>query len=279
MKFSALVLSHNDEDCIGRCLRSLRAVPRVVLVDDGSTDGTREVARQFPNVEVLSHPFKDFARQRNWALERAFAPGEWVLHLDSDEELTPALHRELRALRPPGVAMAYNLRSCTIWRGHPIPRAACEPVYQTRLARGSFRFVQVGHGQKAPLELGPLPRLLAPYVHHPFDKGLSDWLAKHDRYARMEAEEQARGPARQPLSVALRDPIARRQALKGLLRGLPGAPGLVHAYLLWVRGGFWDGPAGREYCRLRCLYEHLVALRVRELARGEGVGEPGRVNF
>jgi hypothetical protein len=115
-------------------------------------------------------------------------------------------------------------------------------------------------------------------VHHPFDKGLSDWLAKHDRYARMEAQEQARGRARQPLRVALRDPIARRQALKGLLRRLPGTPLLVHGYLLWLRGGAWDGAAGREYCRLRCLYEHLVVLRARELrgpGRGRGAGPDG----
>ena len=89
----------------------------------------------------------------------------------------------------PGV-VAYNLASRTILGGQPVLRAANFPVYQTRLTKaGEFQFEEVGHGQKAPLRYGRLPRLTNAYDHWPFEKGLDHWKAKHEVYAEKEARE------------------------------------------------------------------------------------------
>lgn len=264
MKFSALVLSQDEELQIEGCLRSLAPAARVVVLDSGSTDRTLDIARGFERVEIVSRPFSSFADQRNVGLA-SFTPGEWVLHLDADERLTPALVAELQALEPPPGTVAFNLAGLVFMHGRPIPRASGFPVYQTRLTRaGAFEFEQVGHGQKAPAALGALPRLRAPYEHHPFEKGFEHWRLRHERYAEQEARAllvDGPGPG---LRRALRDPIARRQWLKHASSRLPFRPSLVWLYLMFVRGGALEGAAGAEYCRRRWNYEGMVKKRMRE---------------
>lgn len=262
MNFAALVLSQNEELQIEGCLRSLEPASRVVLLDSGSHDRTLEIARAFDRVEIVGRPFSSFADQRNFGLTQ-FPTGEWVLHLDADERLTPALATELRALEPPLDAVAYNLAGLVFMHGRPIPRASGFPVYQTRLTRaGAFEFEQVGHGQKAPAGLGSLPRLREPYDHHPFEKGFEQWQARHVLYAEQEARVLLEGAAGPTVAQALRDPIARRQWLRHASARLPFRPTLVWLYLMLVRGGVLEGAAGREYCRRRRLYEGLVRDRL-----------------
>ena len=257
MRFGALVLTHNEERHIGDCLRSLAPAQRVVVVDSGSTDATHDLVAGFPGVEWVVRPFTNFSEQRNFGLER-FAPRDWILHLDADERLTPALAAELEALVPGREVPAYNIPSRTLLDGRAIDRASGYPVYQTRLTRSSFRFVEVGHGQKAPLGLGPLPALREPYTHLPFEKGHEEWLARHRRYAAREAEDLVTAGQRYTLGQALRDPIARRQWLRRRTARLRIRPALVWLYLMLWRRGILDGPAGWKYCRLRATYEQMV---------------------
>ncbi len=272
MKTSVLLLTHNEAQHVIPCLQSLRGQDKIVVVDSGSTDETLELIRSFERpVTLVQRSFVSFSDQRNYALNRCFENDDWVLHLDADERMTEPLAQETAALDPDTPAIAYNIPSLTYFRGKPIPRASGYPVYQTRLSRaGHFRFVEVGHGQKAPPDVGPIPRLTNHYDHHPFDKGLSDWVMRHDRYASREAEEWLRNAAMYHGRDALTDPIARRQWLKQLSRRLPFAPALVYFYLMFVKGGVLDGPEGRDFCRMRMLYENLVSLKVNELRSAAG---------
>jgi glycosyltransferase involved in cell wall biosynthesis len=266
VRFEGLVLIHDEELQIRDCLRSLAPAGRILLLDSGSTDRTLEIARGFGTVEVCRHPFQDFADQRNFGLGQ-FAPGTWVLHLDADERLTPKLAAELAVLEPPADVVAYNLASRTFLAGRAVLRASGFPVYQTRLTRaGAFRFEQVGHGQKAPLELGALPRLRAAYDHHPFEKGFEHWRLRHERYADDEARAVRAAGAEPTWRQAAGDPIARRQWLKHATVRLPFRPALVWLHLMFVRRGVFDGGPGWEYCRRRWLYERMVFHRLRNTA-------------
>lgn len=263
MKFSALVLSQDEELQIEGCLRSLAPAGRIVLLDSGSTDRTLEIAQAIEKVEVVSRPFRGFADQRNFGLAQ-FPASEWVLHLDADERLTSGLAAELESLEPPRGSVAFNLAGLVFMHGRPIPRASGYPVYQTRLTRtGAFEFEQVGHGQKAPAGLGTLPRLREPYEHHPFEKGFEHWHARHVRYAEQEAQAIRGGGPRPTLGQARHDPIARRQWLKHVTANLPFRPTLVWLYLALVRGGVLEGAAGLEFCHRRWLYERMVRAGLR----------------
>ena len=65
------------------------------MVDSGSTDRTREVAESF-HAKFFVEPWKGFAAQKNSALAKA--TGDWILSLDADEEVEPALADEIRTV-------------------------------------------------------------------------------------------------------------------------------------------------------------------------------------
>jgi len=271
VKVSALVITLNEKDHIVACLDSLASAQSIVVIDSGSTDGTPELAAAHPRTTVRTRPFAGFADQRNFGLDNCFRSGDWVLHLDADERLTPELAAEIAALESGDQVVAFNLACRTYLGGHPVLRASGYPVYQTRLTRaGHFRFEEVGHGQKAPASLGPLPSLQSPYDHHPFEKGFREWHGRHATYAAKEAAALSSLDGKPTLRQALADPIRRRQWIKHVTAGLWMRPWLVWGYLMFVRLGVLDGSPGWEYCRRRFLYERMVNERIGALMRGRG---------
>ena len=98
VRVSACLIVKNEEDNLGRCLKSLDgAVDEIVVVDTGSADSTMEIASQY-GVVTGEFPWNDdFSAARNHAL--SLATGDWVLWIDADEELDPsslgAVHRAI----------------------------------------------------------------------------------------------------------------------------------------------------------------------------------------
>lgn len=91
---AAVVLTHNESADLPSCLRSLAWVTQVVVVDSGSSDTTVALAKK-AGAQVVSHPFTNFAAQRNFALTKV-AQFNWVLMIDADETCEPALAKELQ---------------------------------------------------------------------------------------------------------------------------------------------------------------------------------------
>lgn len=92
-KLAAVILTKNEEKALPACLASLSFVDQIVVVDSGSTDQTVAVAKK-AGAKVITHPFVDFAAQRNFAL-RQVDRYDWVLMVDADETVPPALAEEL----------------------------------------------------------------------------------------------------------------------------------------------------------------------------------------
>ena len=90
---SAVVLTHNDESVISKCLESLAWCDEVVVIDDESTDETAAIVRKH-GVRVVSRKLDDdFAAQRNFGLKHA--KNDWVLFVDSDEVVSKSLAKEI----------------------------------------------------------------------------------------------------------------------------------------------------------------------------------------
>ena len=94
---SAVILVKNAEKTIAECLESLSAFGEVVLLDNGSTDATVEIARKFPNVKIFSEPvFYGFGKMKNIAVDHA--TNDWIFSIDSDEVLMPEIVERINSM-------------------------------------------------------------------------------------------------------------------------------------------------------------------------------------
>jgi len=269
--FSVLILTLNEERNLPRCLASTAGCDDLVVLDSGSIDGTVAIAGA-AGARVFTRPFDNFAGQRNYAQRTIPFHHPWVFHLDADEQFTPELFAECRtrAADPAADLDGYLVAPKMLWQGRWIPHCTDFPAYQARFVRAAeFVFVEVGHGQReAPaMRLG---RMQASYLHDLSTGGDTEWLAKHRRYARAEAEhylQATAGGERLWPGLFAREPLRRRRALKRLSYALPARPALRFVYQYFLRGGFLDGPAGLHYCRLLARYEGFTADALRQLRR------------
>ena len=102
MILSVVIITHNEEDNIGRTLASVRPLiadgkGEIIVVDSGSTDRTVEIAKSF-GAKVFIEEWKGYAAQKNSAIDKA--AGEWILTLDADEEVEQPLAMEIAVRFP-----------------------------------------------------------------------------------------------------------------------------------------------------------------------------------
>lgn len=130
---SVAVITLNEEANLARTLASVQFADEIIVVDSGSTDRTPEIATAF-NAKFFHEPWRGFAAQKNFAIERC--SGTWVLSLDADEALTPELQTEMRVLlsRKPA-ADAYLLPRRNVFLGRWIRYGGYYPDAKLRLFR------------------------------------------------------------------------------------------------------------------------------------------------
>ncbi len=269
ISLSVVVITKNESKNIERCLASLHWCHEVVVIDDHSTDGTRERAMAC-GARVITHRFESFAKQRNWALDEARIIGDWVLMLDADEVATERFRDAvLAAIRNADAQVAgFQLCRKTMFFDHWLRYADGFPVWIMRLVRRNrARFVDSGHGEvPVPTVDGVLPRIREPFLHYPFSKGLNDWWQRHNVYSTREAEREWNEA--QPLHLGelfARDPATRRRAVRDLARILPCRTWLRFFYHYVWQCGFLDGRAGREFSSMMATYEGMIVQKKWEL--------------
>ena len=89
---SVAVITRNEAPVIRRCLASVDWADELIVVDSGSTDGTVEACRAFTS-NVFVRAFDTFDGQKNFAFAQARA--DWILSIDADERVSPALAAEI----------------------------------------------------------------------------------------------------------------------------------------------------------------------------------------
>jgi glycosyltransferase involved in cell wall biosynthesis len=264
LPLSVVILTKNEEARLPSCLASVARCDDVLVLDSGSTDRTVALARA-AGARVLVNPFRDFAQQRNHAMEAGAFRHPWVFHLDADELMTPELAAECAALRADDPHDGYFAAPRMMFHGRWLRRCTDHPAWQARCVRaGRFRFVQAGHGQReaAGMRMGHLRH---GYLHDISAPDESAWEAKHRSYAREEAAAFLAQPRSGLHALWSRSPLERRRALKHLSYRLPARPLLRFVYQYLLRGGCLDGPGAFRYCRLIARYERFATEALRDL--------------
>lgn len=269
MNLSVLILTFNEEVNLPDCLASVAWSDDLVVFDSFSSDRTIEIARA-SGARVVQRLFDNYAAQRNAALNEVSYRHPWVLMLDADERVTPALSREIetvlaRASKDMGL---FRVRRQDFFLGHWFKHSSGYPTWFGRLIRVGRVTIHREINEEYYTD-GKVGFLSEHVVHYPFNKGIAHWYERHNRYSSMEASALVReveGYWRWRGLIA-RDPVMRRKALKQLAYRLPGRPLLVFFYLYFVRRGFLDGRAGIIYCTLRAFYDLMIDLKALEIRR------------
>jgi len=164
MSLSVIVICRNNEATIRRCLASVAWADEVVVVDSGSTDRTREIAREFTAHLHQTPDFPGHGPQKNRALDRATR--DWIFSLDSDEWVTPELRAELQAaMATPGDRVAFFMPRRSSFCGRFMRHSGWWPDYITRLwRRGAARFSE-DHTHDRVIVDGKMGRLRQPVLH------------------------------------------------------------------------------------------------------------------
>ena len=265
---SVVILTLNEELNLPRCLEAISWCDDVLIVDSFSSDATLRIAGEH-GARVVQRAFDSFAEQRNFALDHCELQYEWVFHLDADEVMTSDLSAEILKCIAATDKDAYRVSSKLMLHGKFLRHAGLFPWYQVRLGRrGKLRFTQVGHGQREQLPSHAIGTLKNSMLHFPFEKGLDDWIEKHNRYSAAEARQNVYGYADDDfpiLDLLSNATDRRRRAAKKIFRRLPCRTTIRFIYMYLFRGGILDGKAGFMYCRLLAWYEWLTVLKEREI--------------
>lgn len=131
-KISATIISLNEEARIRGCIESLRDVAdEIIVVDSGSTDRTPEICREL-GCKVTMRPFDGYGAQRQYAT--SLTSHRFVLALDADEVLSPALRQSLLRLKQEGMAhRVYEMSRLNFYCGYPVKHCGWYPDRQIRL--------------------------------------------------------------------------------------------------------------------------------------------------
>ena len=206
MNLSAVVITHNEEENIARCLESLRFCGEIVVVDAESTDRTREIASKFtPHVHV--QPWKGYSEQKNQA--NALAAFDWILSVDADEVVSDELRDEILGILAAGPGAAgFSIPRKTIHLGKWIRYGGWYPNRLVRLfSKKQGRWVGSEVHERWETS-GPVRPLNGHLIHYSF-RDLSDQVARNNRYSTLSAQRLFREGRRFSLPRMLFKPFSK----------------------------------------------------------------------
>lgn len=178
---TAVIIAKNEEARLAECLKALSWVSEIIVVDNGSTDKTKEIAASRGAI-VLEASQKDFAGVRELGLSRA--SGKWILYIDADETVGTKLREEIqREIRRSTETAGYYLKRDTYFLGHHWP-------YQDKVARLFLKKALKGwHGRihETPVFAGSSAVLTHPLTHRTH-RTLEEMLEKTNSWSDIEAE-------------------------------------------------------------------------------------------
>jgi glycosyltransferase involved in cell wall biosynthesis len=235
---SVIIIAKDEADRIGAAIESVGFAQEVVVFDSGSTDDTVGVARSM-GATVIETDWPGFVAQKNRAM--AAASHDWVLSIDADERVSPALAEAIvEALSGAPACRGYRVDRLGFWEGHPIRHGTWWPARQVRLCqRVHARFEGRDPHDRLVVD-GAVGRLNGELLHFPY-RSLAEHLSTIYRYTELFVVGCLReGRRARWWDLLVRPPAHLVKALllrRGLLDGVPGlciaCLGAAHVMLKW----------------------------------------------
>jgi glycosyltransferase involved in cell wall biosynthesis len=262
---SVFIMTYNEEVNIERCLDSVCWSNDVVILDSFSQDRTVKLASVYPNVRIFHREFDGFSSQRNYGIHQIRYFNRWLLVLDADEVVEPALASEILAIARQQSIVPYDVfllrRKIFMgdrwirWNvsfGFWIPRLICPlSVHYEGAVHEKVCFA------------GAYGRLMGALEHHQFSKGTENWLVRRLQYAKIESELDSEYKTKLSLlrGIISTHTLHRRSALKALFYRLPARWFFYFIYNLVFKFPYLDGLPGLRYLFLET-YSHYLAVSI-----------------
>ena len=237
MTLSVCVICFNEGHNIKRCLESASWADEMIVVDSMSKDKTVEIAKQYTDA-VYQRPWTGYVDQKEFALSKAH--GDWILSVDADEEITPALQTEILAEIKGGAKDGYRIPRRSFYQGRWINHSGFYPDRQLRLfkrERGRWTGGRVHERVEIKGSVGDLQNDL---LHYPYGGIISGQIQTIDKFSALLAEDMYKKGKRYRLSLLLLRPLFKFMEVYLLKLGfLDGLAGFIiatsSAYAMFVR--------------------------------------------
>ncbi len=230
---SVAIITLNAASQLEACLQSAAFADEIVVVDSGSTDGTQVLAEQY-GARVIQQDWLGFGPQKQFAVEAA--SHDWVLCLDADERVTPALQASIESALEIGQnsastadgVHAYRFPRCNRFLGRYLKHGEGYPDWSLRL----FNRRHAGWSDDAVHEKvvcsGKVGTLKGDLLHDSAES-LSTYLNKQNRYTSLAADMALAAGKRSSLSRVALSPLVRFVKFYFIRQGFrDGLPGFVH---------------------------------------------------
>ena len=186
-KISVTILTKNSSKYLKECLSSVAEFDEIIVLDNGSSDNTIEIAKSFVNVKVYESPFIGFGPLKN--LAASYASNDWVFSLDSDEFVTKKLFDELNNLKFENNFDGYFVPRLNNFFGKEIKTCGLYPDYTIRFfnkTKAKFNDVQVHESIQLKSNIGYLK---SDIYHHAYST-IEEFIVKQNRYSTLNHKKR-----------------------------------------------------------------------------------------
>lgn len=251
-KLSVVVTVYNEEKNIEKCLKSLKFADEILVVDNGSTDKTVEIAKKFTDkIYFRKNDPQNIDIQKNFGFSKA--AGDWILSIDADEEISPELAKEISSKTElEDDINGYWIPRKNIIFGKWIQHSGWNPDNQLRLFRrgkGKYSEKHVHEPLKVDGKTAELSNVL---IHYNYESVLQ-FIIKTSQYAQNEADFLIEKGYNFSYFDAVRFPLneflSRFFQRKGYNDGFHGLmlAGMMAFYHFLIFAFIWERKGFKEY--------------------------------
>jgi glycosyltransferase involved in cell wall biosynthesis len=225
---TAVIIARDEESMIANCIDSLRWCSEILVVDNGSNDTTAEVATSL-GARVISFSAHSFAQVRERALKHVKT--DWLIYIDADERVTPALAQEIQVQLETTKAKALIIPRQNMMYGKVFTAGGWQTEVVTRAFERHALQGWRGDIHESPVYEGETVTLHTPLIHLTH-RSTQDGLRKTIEWTAMEAKLLAAANAA-PVTPA----TLIRKPLMEFFRRLVKAQGHKDGMAGWVEAG------------------------------------------
>lgn len=249
---TAVILAKNEEQMLPGCITCLEWCDQILVMDNGSTDTTNEVAEKL-GAKVISFKHSSFARIRNEALKHVTT--DWILYIDADERVTPELSKEISVVIETEPVSALQFNRQNYFFGELFKHGGWQSDVVTRLFKVSELKEWTGVIHESPQYSGKSKILSFPLIHFSH-RNVADGLYKSVSWTKLEADLLSKA-----ISFEVSEWTIIRKSLSEFCKRY------------FVKQGYKDGKAGFFESVIQAFNKAIIYIQVWELQQKPSIAQ------